>query len=79
MVPVDGPSSNTTALSALHASTNPNAYGQAGHGFERSGSKERMVPVDRLDWNQFFELLEEWNRDLEALGAPELGGPENGP
>lgn len=44
----------------------------------RLSIKKEVVPVDGLDWNQFFELLDEWNRDLEALDAPELKVPEAG-
>jgi len=41
----DGPVSYTAALSSLHVSTNPNTAGEITHGFERNGSKERMVPL----------------------------------
>jgi len=38
MVPLGGETLNSPALSALHASMNPNADGKTGHGFKRSGS-----------------------------------------
>jgi len=77
-MPVFGPGLNRAALSAFHVSIDPDTDCGDRLGSSGAGTKEEMVPVEGLDWNQFFELLDEWNRDLEALDAPELKGPEVG-
>ena len=72
MVPAVGPSSPLTALSAFHSSNDPGTERDAVLGSSGEGTKGNMVRVGDPTLNQLFDVLTEWNTELEALDAPEL-------